>query len=170
MENKTASPPLAKILIAFAAIYLIWGTTYLAMRVAVQTIPPFTIGASRFLLAGTFTLLFLRMRGVPKPTLKHWRNSAFIGCLLMVGGNGLVMWAVQEIPSGIAALVVATMPLWMTLFDWMFYKGPRPTLRIVIGLGLGFVGIRPGQAVEQFFMLPGARSTSRPRAPGRARA
>lgn len=151
MEHKTSGPATAKIVIAFTAIYLIWGTTYLAMRIAVETIPPFTVGASRFLVAGGLTLLFLRMRGVQNPTLKQWKNSAFIGCLLVVGGNGLVMWAVQRIPSGIAALVVATMPLWMTLFDWLFYKGPRPTVRVVIGLGLGFVGIvflmRPDQVL-----------------------
>ncbi len=119
------------------------------MRIAVETIPPFTVGASRFLLAGGLTLLFLRLRGVPNPSLKQWRNSAIIGCLLMVGGNGLVMWAVQKIPSGIAALVVATMPLWMTLFDWLFYHGPRPTMKTVVGMGLGFTGIvfllRPDQ-------------------------
>lgn len=141
MQNKNPGPATAKIIIAFAAIYLIWGTTYLAMRIAVETIPPFTVGASRFLVSGALTLLFLRMRGVPNPNLKQWKNSAIIGCLLMVGGNGLVMWAVQKIPSGIAALVVATMPLWMTLLDWIFYRGPRPTTRVMVGLGMGFVGI-----------------------------
>ena len=157
MEYKNSGPSTARIVIAFAAIYLIWGTTYLAMRVAVQTIPPFTVGASRFLVAGGLTLLFLRMRGVPSPSLKQWKNSALIGCLLMVGGTGLVMWAVQEIPSGIAALVVATMPLWMTLIDWLFYNGPRPTTRIVVGFGLGFIGInflmRPDQVFNGRFDL-----------------
>ena len=157
MEYKNHVSSSARIIIAFAAIYLIWGTTYLAMRVAVETIPPFTVGASRFLVAGGLTLLFLRLRGVPNPNLKQWKNSAIIGCLLMVGGNGLVMWAVQEIPSGIAALVVATMPLWMTLFDWLFYKGPRPTTRIVIGFSMGFFGIvvllRPDQVINGQFDL-----------------
>lgn len=157
MEYKNSRASTLQLLIAFAAIYLIWGTTYLAMRVAVQTIPPFTVGALRFLVAGGLTLLFLRLRGAPNPTLRQWKNSALIGCLLMVGGNGLVMWAVQKVPSGVAALVVATMPLWMTLFDWLFYRGPRPTIRVVFGLGLGFVGIiflvRPDQVLAGEFDL-----------------
>jgi drug/metabolite transporter (DMT)-like permease len=111
------------------------------MRIAVETIPPFTVAGSRFLMSGFMVFLYLRLRGMAWPTLSQWKSAALIGCLLMVGGNGLVMWAVQKIPSGIAALVVATMPLWMTLFDWLFYKGPRPTPRIVVGLLLGLLGI-----------------------------
>lgn len=111
------------------------------MRIAVETIPPFTVAGSRFLMSGGVVFTFLRLRGMGWPTLGQWKSAALIGCLLMVGGNGLVMWAVQEIPSGIAALVVATMPLWMTLFDWLFFHGPKPTRQIVVGLVLGLVGI-----------------------------
>ncbi len=133
-------PATSRLILAFAAIYLIWGTTYLAMRIAVETIPPFMVGSSRFLIAGSLTFLFLRVTGTPAPSWQQWRSAALIGILLMVGGNGLVMWAVQRIPSGIAALVVATMPLWMTVLDWLFYGGPKPTARVALGLILGIAG------------------------------
>ncbi|QDS96680.1 putative inner membrane transporter YedA [Roseimaritima multifibrata] len=139
--NKDSGATTLQVVIAFAAVYLIWGTTYLAMRIAVESIPPFMISAGRFLVAGTLTYSVLRMRGVPAPSLGQWKSAALIGCLLMVGGNGLVMWAVQRVPSGVAALVVATMPLWMTLFEWLFYRGPRPSVRVAAGLLMGFIGI-----------------------------
>lgn len=141
MLKKHTPPATSLILVAFAAIYLIWGTTYLAMRIAVETIPPFAVAGSRFLMAGLLVLGFLRLKGHPWPSFSNWKAAALIGCFLMVGGNGLVMWAVQKIPSGVAALVVATMPLWMTLFDWLFYRGPKPSIRVVAGLMLGLVGI-----------------------------
>lgn len=130
-----------KVLAAFAAIYVIWGTTYLAMRIGVETIPPFFMASSRFLMAGIPMYFFLRRRGIPNPSARQWRDGALIGMLFLVGGNGLVTWSEQEVPSGVAALVVATMPLWLTLLDWMFYRGPRPTLRIACGLLLGLAGI-----------------------------
>lgn len=141
------------ILVAFAAISIIWGTTYLAMRVAVETLPPFFLSGIRFLLAGTITLAILKWRGCPSPTRLHWTNAALIGGLLVIGGNGLTMWAVQEIPSGVAAVVVATMPIWMALFDWLFYQGPRPTKRVVAGMTFGLAGIvllvRPDQMLGE---------------------
>jgi drug/metabolite transporter (DMT)-like permease len=130
-----------KVLAAFAAIYLIWGTTYLAMRIGVETIPPFAMAATRFLLAGIPMFFLLRRFGIAGPTPRQWRDGALIGVLFLVGGNGLVTWSEQEVPSGIAALVVATMPLWLTLLEWLFYGGSRPSLRITCGLVLGMVGI-----------------------------
>ena len=141
MLKKTTDPSTGKLLVAFAAIYIIWGTTYLAMRIAVETIPPFTVASTRFLLAGIGTFVYLRLTGVPRPSLANWKSAALIGCLLLVGGNGMVMVAIQRIPSGIAALIVATTPLWMTIFDWLFYGGPRPTRQVVTGLALGTTGI-----------------------------
>ncbi len=111
------------------------------MRIAVETIPPLTVASSRFLLAGICTFVYLKFRGVPWPTLSNWKSAALIGCLLMVGGNGTVMVALQRIPSGIAALIVATTPLSMTVFDWLFYKGPKPTARVIAGLLMGTAGI-----------------------------
>lgn len=129
------------ILLAFAAIYIIWGTTYLAIRVAVETIPPFFMAGVRFLIAGSLAFIFLRARGVPLPRRVHWRSALIIGAFMLLGGNGFVTWAEQEVPSGIAALVVATVPIWMTLFDWFFAAGRRPGSRTIAGLVLGFIGI-----------------------------
>ena len=129
------------IVLAFAAIYIIWGTTYLAIRVAVDTIPPFLMAGVRFTLAGLLTFAVLRVRGVPLPRLSQWRSAFIIGGFLVVGGNGLVSWAEQQVPSGIAALVVATVPLWMALFDWLLFKGARPGKKVASGLLLGCVGI-----------------------------
>jgi drug/metabolite transporter (DMT)-like permease len=139
--KKSTDPSTGKLLVAFAAIYIIWGTTYLAMRVAVESIPPFTVASTRFLLAGIGTFVYLRLTGVPRPSFTNWKSAALIGCLLLVGGNGMVMVAIQRIPSGIAALIVATTPLWMTIFDWLFYEGPKPTGRVITGLALGTAGI-----------------------------
>lgn len=145
----TTKNNLFKIILSFAAIYIIWGTTYLFIRLAVETIPPFFMAATRFLVAGAFTFTFLRLKGVPMPNRVEWRSAAIIGFFLLMGGNGLVTWAEQQIPSSIAALVVATMPLWMTLFDWLIFKNTRPGKQTVLGLILGFIGIAiligPGQ-------------------------
>jgi drug/metabolite transporter (DMT)-like permease len=135
-ENKAI-----KILFAFAAIYIIWGTTYLAIRLAVETIPPFLMAGTRFMIAGIATFAFLRARGVPMPKRLHWRSAVIIGAFLLVGGNGFVTWSEQQVPSGIAALVIATVPLWMVLFDWLAFSGTRPSKKIVAGLVLGFLGI-----------------------------
>lgn len=130
-----------RIVAAFAAVYIVWGTTYLAIRVAVETIPPFFMAGVRFLIAGTITFVFLRYRGVSWPSRIHWRSALIIGAFLLLGGNGLVTWSEQQVPSSVAALVVATMPLWMTLFDWLIFKGSRPTARVVLGLVMGFIGM-----------------------------
>lgn len=137
------------IFLAFAAIYTIWGTTYLGIRIAVETIPPFFMAGARFLFSGMLIFLILRIRGVPMPKRFHWRSAVIIGALLLVGGNGLVTWSEQQVPSSTAALVVATVPLWIALFDWLIFKGNRPGKRVTIGLALGLIGIAlligPGQ-------------------------
>lgn len=130
-----------KMILSFSAIYLIWGTTYLAMRVAVHSLPPFLMASSRFLFAGMILYSFLRFRGIPNPTFAQWKSALIVGVLLFLGGNGLVTWAEQEIPSGIAALVIATLPMWMTLFDWLFFRGPKPSFRVGVGLMMGLAGI-----------------------------
>jgi drug/metabolite transporter (DMT)-like permease len=104
---------------------------------------------TRFIIAGIITFVFLRARGVPMPRRIHWRSAAIIGAFLIVGGNGLVTWSEQEVPSGIAALAVATMPIWMTLFGWLLFKTNSLNKQIILGLVLGFIGIGfllgPGQ-------------------------
>ena len=140
---------LVKIVLAFAAVYIIWGTTYLAIRIAVESMPAFLMAGIRFVAAGTITFAVLRAQGVPLPTRGQWRSAAIIGAFLLVGGNGLVTWSEKQVPSSIAALVVATMPLWMTLFDWLLFRGTKPGRQTAVGLLLGFVGIGllvgPGQ-------------------------
>ena len=126
---------------AFFATHVIWGTTYLGMRIALESFPPFATAASRFILAALIGFVFAWQQGVSWPTRSEWTSAAMIGCLLLVGGNGLVMWAMQRTPSGITALIIASTPIWMTCFDWLFYRGPRPTRGVIFGLISGVIGI-----------------------------
>ena len=126
--------------VAFAAVYVIWGSTYLAIRFAVETIPPFSMGALRFLVAGSVVYAAARSKA-PRPTPRHWLSAAIVGALLLGGGNGGVVWAEQWVPSGLAALIVATVPLWMVLLDWLFGAGRRPSRALLIGLLWGLFGV-----------------------------
>jgi len=155
LENKNI-----KIIVAFAAIYIIWGTTYLGIRVAIETIPPFLMAGTRFIIAGVIAFVFLRARGAPMPKRIHWRSAAIIGAFLIVGGNGLVTWSEQDVPSGIAALAVATMPIWMVLIGWLFFKTNSINKRIILGLILGFIGIGLLLGPGQLFGTPTFKLTS----------
>ena len=132
---------LITIILAFGAVYIIWGTTYLVIRLAIETIPPFLMAGTRFFFAGALIFIILRARGAPMPKRLHWRSAVIIGALLVLGGSGMLTWSEQQVPSSTAALVVATMPLWMALFDWLIFKGARPGKRIALGLILGLIGI-----------------------------
>jgi drug/metabolite transporter (DMT)-like permease len=134
-------PPTSAFLLAFGAIYLIWGSTYLGIRVAVQTMPPFTMAAARFFCAGALLLLFLKARGVAWPTRKQWRDNTIVGTFLLLGGNGLVVWAEQTVPSGITALVIGVQPVFMVLTEWAWPGGLRPNWAVMVGMALGFVGV-----------------------------
>jgi len=126
---------------AFAAVYVIWGSTYLAIRVAVESIPPFLMAGLRHLSVGlAFYPIFRRVSG-EEPTLPQWRTTAITGCLLLFLGNGTVSWAERVVPSGIAALLVATVSLWMVLIDWLRPGGTRPAPRVMAGFVLGFAGM-----------------------------
>jgi drug/metabolite transporter (DMT)-like permease len=129
-----------KIVAAFLAIYLIWGTTFLGIRIAVETLPPFMMAGLRFFLAGGAMLPILLARGGRFPGLRHWRSAALVGGLMLAGGIGLLSLAERRIPSGLAALMVATIPVWITLFEWLGFGGKRPGAQIFIGLGLGLAG------------------------------
>lgn len=131
-------PPLLFVA-ALLAVYFVWGSTYLAIRVALETIPPFTLGALRFLVAGGGLYLLLRLRGAPAPSAREWRGAAVTGVLLFVGGNGFVVLGEQWVSSGLVALVVGTMPLWAALFAGA--SGQRSSGREWLGLVLGFLGI-----------------------------
>lgn len=132
----------ARLLTAFAAVYLIWGSTYLAIRFAVETLPPLLMAGVRFTLAGAVILLWARLvQGRKPPTSTDWRTGLVSGALLLLGGNGAVVWSEQRVPSGIAALLVAVVPLWMVLLDWMRRGGTRPGAAVFVGLTLGLVGL-----------------------------
>ena len=134
-----ASPGL--VVAAFAAVYLIWGSTYLGIRFAIETVPPFVMGGARFLLAGMILYGWLRANGTPTPALFHWSNAAIIGALLLGIGNGAVCWAEQKVPSSTAALLIAITPLWFALLDWVRPNGVRPHLQTLIGIVIGFGGM-----------------------------
>ncbi len=134
-------PSTTAFVIAFTSIYVIWGSTYLGIRVAVETIPPFFMGAARFLLAGTILMLLVRSRGAPKPTARQWRDNAIIGTFLLLGGNGFVSWAEQTLPSGLTALIIGIQPVFMVLTEWAWRGGIRPTKTTFVGLLLGFAGV-----------------------------
>jgi drug/metabolite transporter (DMT)-like permease len=137
------------IIAAFAAVYLIWGSTYLGIHVTVQYIPPFFMMGSRFALAGLILFIIARAQGAARPTRLQWRNAIVVGALLFLLNNGILVWAAQHIPSGILALLVASVTLWTTLIDWVFH-GHRPTPATFLGLLFGFGGlallITPGSA------------------------
>jgi len=126
---------------ALIAIYIIWGSTYLAIRFAVDTIPPFLMAATRFLVPGTLLYIWRRVAGDPIPTRGEWRAALIIGLFLMVGGNGSVTWAEQYVPSGLTALIVGSAPLWMVLLDAIRPGGKHPRPLTVIGVLMGFAGI-----------------------------
>ena len=125
--------------LALLALYVVWGSTYLAMRVAMEGFPPFRMAALRFLAAGTLMLAAARVRGEPLPTLRQWRNALLIGTLLLVCGNGGVAIAEQTVSSGLAALMVSVVPLWMALFGGLW--GRWPSAKDWVALLLGFGGI-----------------------------
>jgi drug/metabolite transporter (DMT)-like permease len=129
------------IVAAFAAVYAVWGSTYLAIRVVVESLPPFLAGAVRFIVAGAVLLAVLKLRGVPSLTARQWKHAAVTGALLLVGGNGLVMWAEKTIPSGLTALLIALTPVWFALLDWARPGGMPPRMKTVAGIVVGFVGV-----------------------------
>ncbi|PNS08398.1 drug/metabolite exporter YedA [Solilutibacter silvestris] len=139
--HPTAHPPSrTAVVLALAAVYVIWGSTYLAIKLALEGgFTPFWLGAIRFLIAGSIMFVFLRWRGEATPTRKQWANSAVMGLLLLLFGNGFVNYAEQSVSSGLAAVAVASAPIWIALFAWM--KGDRATRLEWIGVMIGFIGV-----------------------------
>ena len=126
--------------VALGLVYVVWGSTYLAIRHAVETLPPFTMAAVRFLVAGALLYAWARWRGAPRPRPAHWRTAAVVGSLLLLGGNGAVVWAEQYVPSSLAALLVTTTSLWMVLLDWAT-RGNRPSAGVLLGVLAGLFGV-----------------------------
>jgi drug/metabolite transporter (DMT)-like permease len=128
--------------LAFAAIYVVWGSTYLAIRFGVESIPPFFMASARFLVAGVLLFAWRRwVAGDPIPPWPQWRSALIIGGLLLLVGNGGVTWAEQTVPSGVTALLIATVPLWFVLHQWAWMKGGFPSRATLAGLVLGFAGV-----------------------------
>lgn len=130
-----------KLVGAFAIVYIIWGSTYLGIRYAIETIPPFLMAGSRNLVAGLLLFAFARRQKGGGPLAIHWRDAAIAGGLMLTIGNGGVTWAERLIPSGVTALIVALTPVWMVLFDWLRPKGMRPGALVFLGLMVGFCGV-----------------------------
>ena len=138
---RETGPPTLHLLAAFAAVYLIWGSTYLAIRFVVEDLPPFLAAGARFLVAGAILYAFARTRGLPGPRRAEWKAGLLVGGLLLLGGNGGVMWAEQRVPSGLAALLVSTVPLWVVLLEWIGPERRRPRFLTLVGVGAGLAGV-----------------------------
>lgn len=136
------------LVLGFTTIYLVWGSTYLGIRIAVETLPPFLMAGLRFVLAGAIITGFIAFTRGFRAKLHQWRDNIIIGAFLLLGGNGLVSWAEQKVPSGIATLMVSIGPLFIVLLDWLVHafskggqRGTRPNLLTFVGLALGFLGL-----------------------------
>lgn len=132
-------PSLLLLVLAFAAVYIIWGSTYIAIVYVLETLPSFLMAGARFLLAGGLLYFWARFRGSEKPTLTHWGQALLIGGMLFLVGNGTVVWVEQHVASGIVALLITTEPIWVVLLEW-YLDNNRPNRNVVAGLCLGVIG------------------------------
>lgn len=126
---------------AFAAIYLIWGSTYLGIQIAIHTMPPFLLAAFRFLIAGGILVAWARWQGEALPGRSSWATAAILGTLFFVLGNGLVVWAEQHVPSGRTALLASTSPIWTVILESALDRWRRPPVRVLAGIGFGMIGL-----------------------------
>jgi len=140
MSRDPQHPSAARVALGFAAVYILWGSTYLGIRFAVASLPPLLMAGTRHLIAGVLLYVIMRARGAPRPTRINWRSATLLGALLLLGGNGLVSMAEETVPSGITALMVAAVPFWMVLLNALEQKA-RPRASVLAGLVLGVVGL-----------------------------
>ena len=131
----------SKIWLPLLALYIVWGSTYLGIKVSIETIPPFFHAAVRFLISGMILVVWQRSAGHQMPTRRQWVSAGIIGTFLLLGGNGLVAWAEQFIPSGIAALIIGSMPMFLVIGEAIRPNGVKPTWQGIVGLLVGFAGI-----------------------------
>jgi drug/metabolite transporter (DMT)-like permease len=142
MQMETEARPASwKILLAFAIIYFVWGSTFLAIRVGVHEVPPFLLAAMRFFTAGLVMYAWLRLKGTPVPTWREWVAASALGALIFVVDYGCLFWAEQRVPSGIAAVVLATIPVFITLLEIIFLRTQRLTIRLSLALIVGLCGV-----------------------------
>jgi len=139
--EETPRPPRWKTLLAFAIIYLVWGSTFLAIRVGVHEVPPFLLAGMRFFAAGLVLCAWMRARGTASPTRREWAAAAWLAVLIFVLDYGLLFWAEQRVPSGIAAVMMATIPAFMTLAEILLLRTQRLTLRLGFALLVGIGGV-----------------------------
>src|SRR5277367_506392 len=137
----TTRPPAWKTLLAFAIIYFVWGSTFLAIRVGVREVPPFLLAGMRFLVAGGALYIWMRARGTPSPTAREWGGASLLALLIFVFDYGLLFWAERRVPSGIAAVMMATIPVFMALAEITFLRTQRLTLRLGGSLLVGMAGV-----------------------------
>jgi drug/metabolite transporter (DMT)-like permease len=146
-----ASPPRAwKVLLAFAIIYFVWGSTFLAIRVGVREVPPFLLAGMRFLVAGLIRYCWMRARGTASPTAREWSAASILAVLIFVFDYGLLFWAERRVPSGIAAVMMATIPVFMALAEIIVLRTQRLTLRLGLALlvGIGGVAVLVGHSMS----------------------
>ncbi|MBV9618473.1 MAG: EamA family transporter [Verrucomicrobia bacterium] len=136
-----AEPKKIQVVLAFAALYVIWGSTYLGILFAIQSIPPFLMAGARFFLAGLIMFVIARTVGPLRSTWAEWRTALIVGACLLVGGNGGVTISEKFIETGLASLIVATVPIYITLLGWLFGMTPRPQPIVWLGLAGGFFGV-----------------------------
>src|SRR6202041_4204722 len=137
----TARPSRWKVLLAFAIIYLVWGSTFLAIRVGVREVPPFLLAGMRFFAAGIVLYAWMRAKGTASPTRREWASASFLAVLIFVGDYGLLFWAEKRVPSGIAAVMMATIPVFMALAEIIFLRTQRLSLRLGLALLTGLAGV-----------------------------
>jgi len=137
----TARPSRTALVLAFATIYLVWGSTYLGIRIAIASLPPFLMAGLRFLVSGVVLFAFLLGRGAAWPTARQWRDQAIVGLLLLLGSNAVVSWAELTTPSGIACLLLGGSPIVVVLMDWLRPGGQRPGFGLTIGVLVGVAGL-----------------------------
>lgn len=148
--DATSQPRAWKVLLAFAIIYFVWGSTFLAIRVGVREVPPFLLAGMRFLVAGIVLYAWMRARGTPSPTAREWGVASFLAVLIFVFDYGLLFWAEKRVPSGIAAVMMATIPVFMAIAEIVVLRTQRLTLRLGLALlvGLAGVGVLVGHSVS----------------------
>lgn len=151
--NISPKPPKWKTLTAFAIIYFVWGSTFLAIRIGVREVPPFTLAAMRFLVAGGLIAAWIFIRGERRPAAREWGSAFLLAFLIFVLDYGLIFWAEQRVPSGIAAVVMATIPLFTALSDITILRTQKLTFSLTIALAIGLLGV--AALVSHSLLLPG---------------